>query len=78
MTKEELKAALTAQLPTATFDETGEFLTLIVTPAEFLPLVKDLRHKAEFDFDYLFCLTAIDWKDHFVTVYHLLSKVQTR
>ena len=31
MTKEELKASLSAYLPTATFDETGEFLNMTVT-----------------------------------------------
>ncbi|MEW6470291.1 MAG: NADH-quinone oxidoreductase subunit C [Bacteroidota bacterium] len=74
MTREELKASLSAHLPTAVFDETGEFLNMIVTPAELLPLMRTLRSNPDYQFDYLFCMTAIDWKDHFVTVYHLLSK----
>jgi len=74
MTKEELKESIIAYLPSATIDETGEFLNCIVTPAEFLPLMKDLRTKSEYDFDYLFCLTCVDWKDHLMMVYHLLSK----
>lgn len=74
MTKEELKASLSAHLPTAVFDETGEFLNMTVTPEEFLPLMNDLRSKPEYGFDYLFCMTCVDWKDHFVTVYHLLSR----
>ncbi len=74
MTKEELKQSLSTHLPTATFDEAGEFLNIIVTPAELLPLMKDLRGKSEYNFDYLFCLTCVDWKDHFMMVYHLMSK----
>jgi NADH-quinone oxidoreductase subunit C len=74
MTKEELKASLTAYLPSAAFDETGEFLNMIVAPAESLALLTDLRTKPEYNFDYLFCLTAVDWKDHFMVVYHLFSK----
>ena len=74
MTKEELKAAVTALIPSATFDETGEFLNAIVTPAEFLPLMKELRTKTELNFDSLFCLTCVDWKTHFMMVYHLLSR----
>jgi NADH-quinone oxidoreductase subunit C len=84
MTKEELKTALSAQLPAATFDETGEFLNIIVAPADSLALLTDLRNKPEYHFDYLFCLTAIDWpakggsasggNGHMEVVYHLFSK----
>ena len=74
MNKEELKTALTALLPEATFDETGEFLTVIVPSENLLPFMTSLRNNAEFDMDYLFCLTCIDWKDHFMMVYHMLSK----
>lgn len=74
MTKEELKTSLGGQIPSAVFDETGEFLNIIITPAELLPLMKELRTRKEFYFDYLFCLTCVDWKDHFMMVYHLLSR----
>jgi len=74
MSKEELKASLTALLPTATFDETGEFLNVIVASGDMLPLMQTLRTNKEFDFNYLFCLTCIDWKDHLMMVYHLMSK----
>lgn len=74
MTSEELKNNITEILPTSTFDETGEFLNVVISSDELLPLMKTLRTKSEFDFDYLFCLTCIDWKDHLMMVYHLLSK----
>lgn len=74
MNKEELKTALTALLPEAAFDEAGEFLTVIVPKENLVSFMTSLRNNAEFDMDYLFCLTCIDWKDHFMMVYHLLSK----
>ncbi len=74
MTNEEIKAAVTALFPTVAYDETGEFLTLLITPSELRPLMKALRYNTEFHFDYMFCLTCIDWKTHFMMVYHLLSK----
>lgn len=74
MTNEELKNNITEVLPTATFDESGEFLTAIIASEDLLPFMKTLRLKSELYFDYLFCLTCVDWKDHFMMVYYLLSK----
>ena len=74
MTSEELKNHISSVLPSSTFDETGEFLNVIISSEDLLPLMQDLRSKSEFDFDYLFCLTCVDWKDHLMMVYHLLSK----
>ncbi len=74
MTNEELKHSITEILPTATYDESGEFLNVFIDSGELLPLMKILHSKKEFDFDYLFCLTCVDWKDHLMMVYFLLSK----
>jgi NADH:ubiquinone oxidoreductase subunit C len=74
MSNEELKNSITAILPSSTFDETGEFLTAVISSEELLPLMNELRTKSELDFDYLFCLTCVDWKDHLMMVYYLLSK----
>ena len=74
MTNEELKLAITLLLPSASYDETGEFLNVIISSEELLPLIKELRYKDELLFDYLFCLTCVDWKDHLMMVYHLTSK----
>jgi NADH:ubiquinone oxidoreductase subunit C len=73
MTKEELKIKLTELIPTATFDESGECLNIIITPADLLIAAEILRNKPELNFDYLFCLTCIDWKTHLTMVYHLDS-----
>jgi NADH/F420H2 dehydrogenase subunit C len=74
MTNEEIKIAVSALFPSVTYDETGEFLTILVSPAEFRQLMEKLRNNKEFSFDFLFCLTCIDWKTHFMMVYHLLSR----
>lgn len=74
MTNEELKQGLTAILPDISFDETGEFLTANITAGQLHPLMWELRENKEYNFDYLFCLTCIDWKDHLIMTYHLLSK----
>jgi len=74
MTNEELKQRFTELLPGAIYDETGEFLNVIINSEVLLPFVKELRNNDTLSFDYLFCLTCVDWKDHLMMVYHLLSK----
>ena len=74
MTNEEIKQSVTAILPGATYDETGEFLNVLISSNELRPLMKALYSNNEFYFDYLFCLTCVDWKTHLTMVYHLLSK----
>ena len=74
MTNEELKAAVTAIAPDVTYDETGEFLNVQCGLAKFRSVMKRLRHDAELELDYMFCLTCIDWKTHLMMVYHLMSK----
>jgi NADH-quinone oxidoreductase subunit C len=69
----ELKTKITALLPAATFDEGGEWLNIIIDPNEWLNFATQLREDADLFFDYLFCLTCIDWKTHLTMVYHLSS-----
>jgi NADH-quinone oxidoreductase subunit C len=73
MTKEELKTKLSEIIPAATFDETGEWLNVLVEAKDWLPLAKQLRNTSELDFDFLFSVTGVDWKSHFSVVYHLRS-----
>lgn len=73
MNKEELKIKLTELFPSATFDESGEWLNIIIAPADFLSAAEILRNKIELGFDYLFCVTCVDWKMHLTMVYHLES-----
>lgn len=74
MTNEELKQAFTNLVPAITFDESGEFLNAFIPSSDLIPFITALRKDSSLQFDYLFCLTCIDWKDHLMMVYHLLSK----
>jgi len=73
MTNEELKARITEWLPTAVFEEGGQWLTVNVLPGEWHSLAAQLRQSPDLLFDFLFCLTCIDWKTHLTMVYHLDS-----
>jgi NADH-quinone oxidoreductase subunit C len=71
MTNEELKIKLTELLPSVLFEETGEWLTINIEPKEWLALAKQLRYDDQLLFNYLFCITCVDWKTHLTMVYHL-------
>jgi NADH-quinone oxidoreductase subunit C len=72
ITREEIKNYIINYLPTATFDETGEWLNVHVEPHEFRLFAEHLR-QSQLNMDYLFCLTCIDWKTHLTMVYHFSS-----
>ena len=72
MTNEEIKQYISSLLPTTVFDESSEWLNVNIDPQAWKKFAQSLRH-SEFDFDYLFCLTCVDWKTHLTMVYHLSS-----
>ena len=73
MLNEELKTKITELLPTATFDESGEWLNISIESKDWLSLAQQLRNDEGLFFNYLFCVTCIDWKTHLGMVYHLSS-----
>ena len=73
MTNEELKTKVLELVPTATFDETGEWLQVLIDSKDWLPLAWQLRAYHLFQFDYLFSVTGVDWKSYLSMVYHLRS-----
>jgi len=73
MTREELQIKISELLPTATFEEGGEWLNVMISPTDLLDFATALKQTEGLDFDYLFCLTAVDWKTHITMVYHLES-----
>jgi NADH-quinone oxidoreductase subunit C len=73
MTNEDLKIKLSELFPLAVFEAGTEWLTLLVEPAHWKETARQLRSGGELDFDYLFCLTGVDWKTHLSVVYHLTS-----
>ena len=77
MLNEDLKAKITELHPTATIEDGDPtvigWLTINIEPKDWLSLAKQLRNDLSLQFDYLFCLTCIDWKTHLTMVYHLSS-----
>ncbi|HXB93092.1 MAG TPA: NADH-quinone oxidoreductase subunit C [Puia sp.] len=73
MNNEDLKAKLAELLPAAAFEEGAEWLTMAIEPSAWKGLSRQLRTSPDLDLDYLFCVTAVDWKTHLSMVYHLSS-----
>jgi len=73
MTNEDFKIKIAGMVPSAIFDETGEWLNVLVDFSLFRSMVQQLRSDNDTNLDYLFCLTCIDWKTHLTVVYHLSS-----
>jgi NADH-quinone oxidoreductase subunit C len=78
MTNEELKTNLTELLPTTVFDEAADpngWLVANIEPTAWLSLAEQLRNNASLQFNFLFCMTCVDWKTHLTMVYHLRSTI---
>ncbi len=73
MQDEEIKARITELLPEAVYIEGGEWVNIKVDASTWLPFAKQLRNDPALNFNFLFCLTCIDWKTHLTMVYHLSS-----
>ena len=78
MLNEDLKATITELVPGATFEEGSDSVTkgwinLNIEANNWLSVATQLRNDFSLQFDYLFCLTCIDWKTHLTMVYHLSS-----
>jgi NADH-quinone oxidoreductase subunit C len=73
MDKDNLKSAISLLLPSAVFEDGGEWITAVIEAGEWKNLAALLRHTPGLEMDYLFCLTCIDWKTHLTMVYHLSS-----
>ncbi len=75
MTNEEIKEYISAHAPNATFEETGEWLNIIIEAAEWKALATAIKGNP-LQMDFVFCLTCVDWKTHLTMVYHLTSTKQ--
>lgn len=71
MTPEVFKTEITSRFPSVTFEENTESPVMLVAAADFRNLMQTLHDDDRFAFGYLFCVTCVDWKDHFQMVYHL-------
>ena len=73
MNNEELKLKITELIPSAVVEQGGEWVTAFVDAKSWKDIASQLRSDEALSFDYLFCLTCVDWKTHFTMVYHLTS-----
>jgi NADH-quinone oxidoreductase subunit C len=72
MERTELQAYL-SEVGTVSFEEGGEWINMNVDVNEFRTMMEQLRSDGQLLFDYMFCLTCVDWKTHLTMVYHLTS-----
>ncbi len=74
MTNEALQELITKWFSDLEFSEEGsQFLNVTVQPENLFELMKKLKEDKNTSFDYLFCLTGIDWGKDLGVVYHLES-----
>ena len=75
MNKDELRKRLEELLPSPAFEEGAEWTTATIDAAGWKGFANQIRTTPGLDFDYLFCVTAVDWRTHFTMVYHLTSTI---
>ena len=73
MNNDELKTKLTELFPSVGFEEGTEWLTLVIEPGAWRECAEALRTLTDLQFDFLFCVTCVDWKSHLTMVYHFTS-----
>jgi NADH-quinone oxidoreductase subunit C len=56
-------------------EEGSQFLNIIVKPKQLHALMSQLKSNEQTFFDYLFCLSGIDWGEELGVVYHLESTI---
>ena len=77
MDNEALKKQIAIWEPLAEFvDEDTQFLNAIISPPQLKALALKLREEEAMNFDYMFCLTCVDYPEHMMMVYHLRSMKQ--
>ena len=74
MTNEALQNLISSLIPELEFIEEGsQYLNIIVQPENLHSLMSQLKTNSEPNFDYLFCLTGMDWGKELGVIYHLDS-----
>jgi NADH:ubiquinone oxidoreductase subunit C len=72
MNNEDLKSYISTHCPEATFDETGEWLNVLIESSQLTALALKLKGQ-QLKMDFLFNLTCVDYKTHLTMVYHLTA-----
>lgn len=76
MTNEALQNLISNWIPNLEFtEEKSQFLNITVQPEQLHQLMTQLKSNSETNFDYLFCLSGMDWGAALGVVYHLESTI---
>ncbi len=73
MTNDELILVLTEKFPEATVAKGNQYVEMTVTAESIHETAKLLKETEEISFDYLFCLTGVDYPGNMGIIYHLES-----
>lgn len=74
MTNEALQNIISSWIPELEFtEEKSQFLTITVQPEQLHQLMTQLKSNPDTNFDYLYCLSGVDWGAALGVVYHLES-----
>ncbi len=79
MTNEELQRKIESWYPDPEAsglvfsEEESQFLNVSISPKDLYDLMSKLKADDDTYFDYLFCLTGVDWGEELGVVYHLES-----
>jgi NADH-quinone oxidoreductase subunit C len=68
-----LEQQLAILIPELIFQENKQYPEVIVAADKLHAFCVKLKISPDLAFDYLICLTAVDWTDHFMMVYHITS-----
>lgn len=61
--------------PALVFEDPNEWLTMKIEAGAWHDFAKQIRFGEDILFDYLFCLSCVDWKTHLSMIYHLTSTI---
>ncbi len=76
MTNNELQILISTWFSNLEFtEEETEFLTITVQKEDLHILMHKLKDTSDINFDYLFCVTGMDWGEALGVIYHLRSTV---
>ena len=73
MDSEKLKEKILTLVPGAQPEENKQFPTFLIPPDKLKSLAIHLKEEKDLDFDFLFCLSGVDWGTELGVVYHLTS-----
>jgi len=73
MNNDKLKEQIENMVPGIEFPENKQYLEAIIPSDKIHDVCSKLKTADDTSFDYLFCLTVVDWTKFFIVVYHLTS-----